>query len=95
MTSTIYPNDQPTVTFGYNTDQFQDPVTGMTVHDDGSPTYTDSTGQVYTKQRFINGWCAFNVSNNIQLALSLYVTEDGSAGYVTEDSVSVFYGPES
>jgi hypothetical protein len=66
------------------------------VHDDGSPTYADSTGQVYTKQRFINGWCAFNVSNIIQLlsGILLYVTEDDSAGYVTEDG-NQFYGPVS
>ena len=61
-------NDQPFRTFGYNTDQFTDPVTGMTVHDDGTDSYTQpQTGVVYVKKRSINGWCVFNASNRIEL----------------------------
>jgi len=61
-------NDQPFVTYLYNTDQFTDPVFGFTVHDDGLPTYTSArTGITYTKQRTYNGQAGGYISFNITL----------------------------
>jgi hypothetical protein len=87
-------DDQPFKTFAYNTDQFIDPHTGETIHDDGSNTYTQpDTGIVYTKNRLGEGSCPFNQSYRIELVPIVvppphnrfrYVTEEGIP-YVTED----------
>lgn len=68
-------NDQPFLTFAYNTDQFTDPYNGMTVHDDGTTVYVQpQTNTPYIKQRFTNGLCAFNISNVITLRKTVFLT---------------------
>jgi hypothetical protein len=48
--------DQPTALINYNTDQFTDPVTGATVHDDGSDYYFCRANNTnYFKQRRMSG----------------------------------------
>ena len=97
-------NDQPFFTELYNTDQFTDPVWGYTVHDDGSPTYTQpDTGIVYTKIRTYNGLAQGTTGTGLSYIITLvpggpvptgfYVAEDGISFYVDE-SGSNFYVPE-
>jgi len=80
-------NDQPFLTFNYNTDQFTDPVYGFTVHDDGSPTYTQpQTGVLYNKLRIYNGQsCSGYTSYDITLVSNI-LTNDAGTIVLTNDS---------
>lgn len=85
--------------YNYNTDQFTDPVTGNTVHDDGSLNYIQpETGLLYTKVRTYNGqsgsgYISYNISlvpgGNVGYLISetasrQLITEDGSQYLLTE-----------
>jgi hypothetical protein len=100
MTNGFVRNDQPFKTYLYNTDQFTDPKFGFTIHDDGSPTYTEpTTGIIYTKERFYNAQAGGYASYNIVLVLGVqtppadsYVAADGVTNYVDESGLN-FYIP--
>jgi hypothetical protein len=91
-------NDQPFYTVSYNTDQFTDPIYGYTIHDDGSPTYTEpKTGIVYTKFRTYNGQGPTGyISYDITLVpgglpvAGFYVADDGQSFYVDESGLNFY-----
>lgn len=86
--------DQPTALINYNTDQFTDPVTGATVHDDGSDFYLcQANGIVYFKQRSKSGQYYSRVGNYLSYQITLIprgvpstlvgcVTLDGTTAYI-------------
>jgi hypothetical protein len=86
-----FPNDQPTVMYNYNTDQFTDPVYGYTVHDDGSQIYVQpQTGLAYTKIRTYNGqspsgYISYDITLVQGVAAGYLITEDASQLLITED----------
>ncbi len=77
-------NDQPFVNINYNTDQFIDPYTGATVHDDGFDFYTQPfTRIIYAKQRTFNGLGLGYISYQITLTNTTLIgpfltAEDGT-----------------
>ena len=77
-------NAQPFVTYNYNTDQFTDPVTGQTVHDDGSLTYTQpNTGVVYNKTRTYNGISLF--SGYVSYSITLTVRGNPTGPFLVDE----------
>jgi hypothetical protein len=95
-------NSQPFAPINYNTDQFTDPISGVTVHDDGSPTYTSPYNLItYAKVRTINGFYPSSQgglvnSFEITLVRPSYVTEDTTQKYVSENGVYAYVpGPSS
>jgi hypothetical protein len=70
---------QPAASVNYNTDQFTDPVTGATVHDDGSDFYLcQANGLLYFKQRTMSGqynsrtgdFCSYQITLMVQGAFT-------------------------
>lgn len=97
--------DQSGQSKDYDTDQFEDPVTGYTVHDDGSNFYiSPNNGVLYQKIRTINGYYPDGAggarpSYSITLGppglpVTAYVSEDLQNFYVSENGLNT-YVPES
>lgn len=99
-------NDQPFYTYNYNTDQFvdpADPISGITIHDDGSPTYTSpKSGLTYTKIRVYDGQSPSGyISYRIEFGPGveppvtvLVLTDDAETVILTNDAQTVALTPD-